>query len=66
MWRESELFFAPGALETFGRDEESGDRMEDRLGGRGKRSITLLLNRLGSSSTIISHQILIDYLLCIV
>lgn len=66
MWRESELFFAPGALETFGRGEESGDRMEDRLGGSGECSITLLLNRLGGSSTIISHQIPIDTLLCIV
>ena len=66
MWRESELFFAPGVLETFGRGEERGDRMEDRLGGSEECNITLLLSRLGGSSTIIRCQILIDYLLCIV
>lgn len=66
MWRDSELFFAPGVLETFGRGEERGDRTEDRLGGSGECKITLLLNKLGGSSTIIGHQILIDYLLCTV
>lgn len=40
--------------------------MEDRLGGSGECKITLLLNKLGGSSTIIGHQILIAYLLCIV
>lgn len=63
--RESELFFAPEALETFGRGEERGDTAEDGLDRSGECNVTPLLNRLGSSLTVIGHQILIDYLLCI-
>ena len=57
MRREGELFFASGALEIFGRGEKRGDVAENKRGAGGDCNITPLLNRLGSSSAIISHHI---------